>query len=355
MFDHGIFSNEISAKVFSNDFINDFISLGKTITNKVRLEIQHELCNPNSALKENFNNYFLDINTVEIHLPIRVGDYTDFYSSKHHAENVGKIFRGNENPLTENWLHMPIGYHGRSSSIVISGTQIQIPQGQIINDEKVVFSESNKIDFELEFATVIGKSNQLGSSVEIDNTEDHIFGFCLLNDWSARDIQSWEYKPLGPFLGKNFATTISPWIVTIEALYPFKVPATKQGEVLPYLKSKQHESFDIQLSVNLNGSEITNTNFSKMYWSVHQQIAHHTINGCNLQVGDLLGSGTISDEHQKGCLLEITHNGTKPIEIQGSKRTFLQSGDQVTLSGFAEKNEIKVGFGSAIGTLKNDR
>jgi len=352
MYDAGFFEGIVVEEVFEKSFLNDFIQLGKSVTNRVRLIVQEELSLKDSSLRSNFSLYFFDVSSVTMHLPLKVGDYTDFYSSRHHAENVGKLFRGEENPLTENWLHMPIAYHGRASSIVVSGTEIVRPEGQLIKQNKVVFGPSEKVDFELEFATVIGKSNQLGNSIDISHSEEYIFGFCLLNDWSARDIQSWEYKPLGPFLGKNFATTISPWIVTIEALKSFRVSVSTKKKVLPYLQMNPPESFDINLKVRLNDQEITHTNFSKMYWTVHQQIAHHTVNGCNLQVGDILGSGTISDENEKGSLLEQTYNGEKPLKIKGELRTFIENGDMVSLSGYAEKNGVKVGFGEAVGTLK---
>ena len=352
MYDAGFFEGIVVEEVFEKSFLNDFIQLGKSVTNRVRLIVQEELSLKDSSLRSNFSLYFFDVSSVTMHLPLKVGDYTDFYSSRHHAENVGRLFRGEENPLTENWLHMPIAYHGRASSIVVSGTEIVRPEGQLIKQNKVVFGPSEKVDFELEFAAVIGKSNQLGNSIDISHSEEYIFGFCLLNDWSARDIQSWEYKPLGPFLGKNFATTISPWIVTIEALKSFRVSVSPKTKVLPYLQMNHPESFDINLKVHLNDQEITHTNFSKMYWTVHQQIAHHTVNGCNLQVGDVLGSGTISDEKEKGSLLEQTYNGEKPLKIKGELRTFVENGDTVSLSGYAEKNGVKVGFGEAVGTLK---
>ncbi len=355
LFDAGFFDELVLEDVFEEEFMNPFIKQGKFITSKIRAFLQNELTLENSLLKKDFDLYFHDIESVEVHMPIQIGGYTDFYSNKYHAENVGRLFRKDESPLADNWLHMPIAYHGRASSIVVSGTDISRPYGQIIKDGKVIFGASEKVDFELEFATIIGKSNLLGDPIEINKAEDYIFGFCLLNDWSARDIQSWEYKPLGPFLGKNFATTISPWIVTVEALAPFKVPSVKQKEVLPYLYLEQPKSYDINLRVFFNGVEITHTNFSKMYWTVHQQIAHHTVNGCNLQVGDVLGSGTISDKKEKGSLLEKTLNGKEPLLIEGVRRTFIENGDTISMSACAEINEIKVGFGEAIGALKKSK
>jgi fumarylacetoacetase len=353
MFDKGYFPS-VKADVFETEFLNDFINLGKNQTNYVRAVLQEELTNHASNLKNDFDDFFFNIKDVTIHLPIDIGDYTDFYSSKNHAENVGRLFRSAENALMENWLHMPIAYHGRSSSIVASGTKIIIPRGQVKKDDEIIFSPSTKVDFELEFATIIGKSNPLGKPIDINDTEDYVFGFCLLNDWSARDIQNWEYKPLGPFLGKNFATTISPWIVTIEALEPFKTKAVKQTKVLPYLQADFPTTFNINLSVELNGQKLTDTNFSKLYWTINQQISHHTVNGCNLRVGDVLGSGTISDEKEKGSLLELTFNGEKPIIVNNEKRTFLRNGDCVKLSGYAIKHDKRVGFGNATGTLINE-
>jgi fumarylacetoacetase len=352
LFDIGFFKEVVSEDVFEKEFLNDFIQQGKLKTSKIRAILQNELILENSLLAKDFDLYFHHIESVKLHLPIQIGGYTDFYSNKYHADNVGRLFRKDESPLTDNWLHMPIAYHGRASSVVVSGTEISRPYGQMIKDGKVIFGASEKVDFELEFATVIGKSNLLGNPIEINDADDYIFGFCLLNDWSARDIQSWEYRPLGPFLGKNFATTISPWIVTLEALEPFKVPSVKQKELLSYLHLEQPTSFDINLKVYFNDAEITNTNFSKMYWTIHQQIAHHTVNGCNLQVGDILGSGTISDEKEKGSLLEQTFNGQKPLVIKGENRTFIENGDTISLSGYAENNGLKVGFGHAVGTLK---
>lgn len=352
MFDKGYFP-KIKEDVFETNDLNSFIKLGKKQTNYVRYILQNQLVDKASNLKIFSHDFFFNIKDVAMHLPVDVGDYTDFYSSKHHAENVGRLFRSEENALMENWLHMPIAYHGRSSSIVVSGTDITIPRGQLKEVNDVIFKSSEKVDFELEFATIIGKSNLLGQPIDINHSEDYIFGFCLLNDWSARDIQSWEYKPLGPFLGKNFATTISPWVITIEALQPFKTKASKQQKVLPYLQTKCPTTFNINLSVELNDKVLTQTNFSKLYWTVNQQITHHTANGCNLRVGDILGSGTISDEKAKGSLLELTFNGETPIVVNNEERTFLRNGDCVKLSGYAFKNGKRVGFGNAIGKLIN--
>jgi len=349
-----VFGEIKSKHVFSNDYLNDFIALGKVITNGVRSTIQQELCNDNSILKKEFDHLSHEIDSVQLHLPLIVGDYTDFYSSKYHAENVGRIFRGEAEALAPNWKHMPIAYHGRSSSIVVSGTEIKRPSGQFLINDEPLFGPSVKVDFELEMATVIGKENKLGVPININDANAYIFGFCLLNDWSARDIQSWEYRPLGPFLGKNFATTISPWIITIEALEQFKTAGQVQSETLKYLSDNQNQSFDINLSVVLNNTELVNTNFKNLYWTPQQQIAHHTVNGCNLRVGDLLGSGTISgpEPKGKGCLLEATYGGEKTINLNQEQITFLRNDDKVELRGYCKKNGIRVGFGKASGKLK---
>lgn len=350
LFDHGFFP-DTEKDVFENEFLNDFIALGKNQTNQIRLIIQKELSTPSSRLKKEFQWHAHHISDVTLHLPIRVGDFTDFYSSKAHATNVGRIFRPQQDPLIENWNHMPIAYHARSSSIIVSNTNIKLPSGQIKNGNKIEFSSSKKVDFELEMATIIGKENNLGHPINVNEAEEFIFGFCLLNDWSARDIQSWEYKPLGPFLGKNFATTISPWIVTIEALKDFKteIPQKKHME---YLQQRSPFSFNINLEAYVNETLVTQTNFSHLYWTVCQQIAHHTVNGCNLKIGDVLGSGTISDENNaKGSLLELTNNGKEPLIIKNKTITFLEKDDRVTLKGFAQKNGKRVGFGEATGKL----
>ena len=350
-FDAGLFSGEVDIDVFENDFLNDFISLGKGKTVALRDIIKKQISFDRSLLVKDFNRFFYKFDEVNMHLPLRVGDYTDFYSSRYHAENVGRIFRGNEDPLTPNWLHMPIAYHGRSSSIVVSETDIKIPWGQIKKGDSLFFEQSNKLDFELELGTVIGKYSQFGERIEVDHAGEYIFGFCMLNDWSARDIQSWEYRPLGPFLGKNFATSISPWIITLEALEPFIVKAQEQEKVLEYLNDSKLSTYDIKFSAFVNGVEVTETNFSKMYWTVNQQIAHHTVGGCNLRVGDLLGSGTISDEKGKGCLLEICKDGREPININGENQSYLKINDEVVFRGKCEKEGVRLGFGEVKGII----
>jgi len=297
-----------------------------------------------------------------MHLPIHIGDYTDFYSSIEHATNVGKMFRDPENALLPNWKHIPVGYHGRASSIVVSGTPIKRPKGQVMPKDATepVFKPSGRLDFELEMGFVTGKNTQLGSSVSTKEAEDYIFGLVLFNDWSARDIQKWEYVPLGPFLGKSFGSSISPWIVTLEALEPFKIAGPKQDpKVLPYLKYTGKSNYDIQLEVGLQPekseeSTVSTSNLKYMYWNMRQQLAHHTINGCNINVGDVMASGTISgkDESSYGSMLEISWGGTKPITLKdGSKRTFIEDNDTVIMRGFAQKDGIKVGFGEVSGKI----
>ncbi|SHJ38588.1 fumarylacetoacetate hydrolase [Maribacter aquivivus] len=351
----------VDASYLKQKTLNEFISLGKKITNKVRLDVQQLLSIENSPLK-NHSEVFVSQKDAKMHLPVHVGDYTDFYSSIEHATNAGKMFRDPENALLPNWRHIPVGYHGRASSIVVSGTDIHRPMGQVkTNDMEVpVFKASGNLDFELEMGFVVGKSTELGERVSTKNAADHIFGLVLFNDWSARDIQKWEYVPLGPFLGKSFASSMSPWIVTLEALEPFKVQGPEQQpEVLSYLKYEGEHNYDIKLEVCMSSSTseettISRSNFKYMYWNMMQQLAHHTVNGCNLNVGDVMASGTISgkDESSYGSLLEISWGGKKPFELKdGSKRTFIEDNDTVTMRGFAEKDGKRVGFGQVTGTI----
>lgn len=298
-----------------------------------------------------------------MHLPVEIGDYTDFYSSEYHAANVGSMFRDPQNPLLPNWKHIPVGYHGRSSSIVVSGTDFHRPYGQFKApaDELPSFGASRQVDMELETAFILSRPTAMGSRIAVDEAEDYIFGMLLFNDWSARDLQSWEYVPLGPFLGKNFCSSVSPWVVSMEALKPFRVPMEENQEpaVLPYLRQKSRWTYDIQLEAEFETQAgqkktITRTNQKYLYWSMNQQLAHHSINGCPMRAGDLLASGTISgpDPDSLGCLLEITRRGQNPVHFgDGSQRNFMQDGDRITLRGFAEKDGIRVGFGEVRGTL----
>ena len=352
----GYFDNlEIDNNIFINDFLNDFISLGKPITQKVRLIIQELLTDKASSLI-NKPNILVNQCDAQMHLPVLIRDYTDFYSSIEHATNVGEIFRDPKDALLPNWKHIPVGYHGRSSSIIVSGQSIHRPKGQVmLADAKTpIFQPSSRLDFELEMGFIIGKNTQLGESVKTDNAENYIFGKVLFNDWSARDIQKWEYVPLGPFLAKNFASSMSPWIVTIEALEPFRVQGPKQDpQVLPYLQYNGLKNYDINLEVSIQPQEseeniVSKSNFKYMYWNMAQQVAHHTSNGCNMNIGDLLASGTISgkDKDSYGSMLEITWSGQKPIKLSnGEKRKFLEDYDTVIMSGYCEKGAIRVGFG----------
>ena len=352
----------INNNVFENNFLNDFINLGKNKTNKVREIIQQQLTDESSKIKMS-SVVIIPMNEAEMHLPVRVGDYTDFYSSIEHATNIGSMFRDPSNPLLPNWRHLPVGYHGRASSIIVSGIDIFRPQGQVmpLDSDKPVFTSSKRIDFELEMGYIIGKNSSLGSSITTDDADNYIFGKVLFNDWSARDIQKWEYVPLGPFLGKSFASSISPWVVTIEALDNFRVAGPIQNpEVLDYLKFNGLKNYDINLSVSILPEKtnietiVCKSNFKYMYWNMSQQIAHHTINGCNLNVGDMMASGTISGKSKDsyGSMLELSWGGKKNIELNdGSSRTFIEDYDSVIMRGYCEKDNIRVGFGEVKSKL----
>lgn len=348
--------------IFLRESLNDFIACGKSTWSLVRKRITELLTDGNDELKKQQEKLLIPQNAVDMHLPVNIGDYTDFYSSIEHATNVGIMFRGKDNALMPNWKHIPVAYHGRASSIVVSGTPIHRPKGQMMpNDaEKPVYGASKLLDIELEMAFVVGKGNEMGESVPVQKAEEHIFGMVIFNDWSARDIQKWEYVPLGPFLGKNFASSISPWIVTMEALQPFKVASPKQDvEVLPYLKGNDKASFDINLEAWLapDGGEdtlITRSNHKYLYWTMEQQLAHHTVNGCNMRVGDMCASGTISGKtpDSYGSMLELTWRGENPIKLaDGSERKFLQDFDHMTMKAYAEKDGIRVGFGAVTSQI----
>lgn len=355
----GLFKDLLSASadMFKQPTLNSFIAEGKEVTNGVRKIIQQELCNENSVLRDEELSLFIHQDKVQMHMPVHVGDYTDFYSSREHATNVGKMFRDPENALLPNWLHLPVGYHGRASSIIPSGVDIRRPKGQTMpkGADAPVYGPSKRLDFELEVACVIGKNSQLGSPVSTGEAEDYIFGLVLFNDWSARDLQKWEYVPLGPFLGKNFASSISPWIVPLEALEHLKVEGyDQQPEPLPYLQYEGNKNYDINLEVAItteDGSEtvICRSNYKHLYWTMVQQLAHHTVNGCNLQVGDMMASGTISGptEDSFGSMLELSWAGSKEIPLtNGETRKFIQDGDTVTMRGFGAKDGKRVGFGA---------
>jgi len=357
----GLFADQrISASVFRKDCLNPFISKGKRKTSAVRRRIQELLTTDNTL--EAHPDVFHAIEKVQVHMPLQIGDYTDFYSSLDHATNVGIMFRGKENALMPNWKHLPVGYHGRASSIIESGVDIHRPKGQYKpkDVDKPIFGPSTRMDFELEMGFIIGKATKLGDSVKVNKAEDYIFGKVICNDWSARDIQGWEYVPLGPFLGKSFATSISPWVVTMDALEILRIDSPVQDvKVLPYLKQKGGHHFDINLKVSItpeSSSEtvVSESNFKHMYWSMAQQIAHHTVNGCNLNVGDMMASGTISGptESSRGCMLELSWAGSQSVKMNdGSERKFLHDGDTVTMYAYGEKDGKRIGFGTVAAKL----
>jgi len=372
------FQGEAKAGVgsFKEDSLNNFLACGPDCWTAVRRQLfalfrkgQTE----SEAFRQSLEGCLIFMKDAEMLLPVRIGDYTDFYASIFHATNVGTMLRP-DNPLLPNYKHVPIAYHGRSSSIVVSGTPVKRPSGQTKDDDKPIpsFGPSRLLDYELEVGIFIGPGTEQGTTVPIDAASRHIFGLCLLNDWSARDIQKWEYQPLGPFLAKNFATTISPWIITLEALEPFRVASFQREPAdpapLPYLVSvgdSANGGIDIALEVLLTSRRmrdsglapmsLSRSNFSDLYWTAAQMLAHHTSNGCNLRPGDLLGSGTVSGKERssRGCLLELTWRGKEPITLpSGESRTFLEDGDEVILRGAAQREGARrIGFGSCSGTI----
>lgn len=358
---------ELDRDIFTQDSLNDFISLGQETWRLVRNRISDIFLDSNSQLQNNSKDrkkIIFKISEVEMQMPVQVGDYTDFYSSREHATNVGKIFRNPENALLPNWLHIPVGYHGRSSSLITSGIPVRRPWGQVKekNAENPIFSPTRMLDYELEMAFITSDANKRGKSVNVNEAENHIFGMVLLNDWSARDIQAWEYVPLGPFLGKNFATTISPWIVTLDALQPFKTenPVQESPKPLSYLQSTNNKhSYDIHLEAHIKTKKndfqrITKTNFKYMYWTMAQQLAHHTVNGCEVRSGDLMGSGTISGTTPDsfGSMLELSWRGQNPIPLKnGETRSFLEDGDTLKITGYCKANGIRIGFGECVGEI----
>ena len=356
---------DLTDDMFMQDTLNDFISDGKKTWRLVRNRIAELFDAENPELRDNENHreiIVFKIDEVEMQLPVLIGDYTDFYSSKEHATNVGKMFRDPENALLPNWLHIPVGYHGRSSSIVPSGIPVHRPMGQTLpNGETTpVFGPSRLIDFELETAFITTDANIMGENIPVHEAEDYIFGMVLLNDWSARDIQKWEYVPLGPFLAKNFASSISPWIVTLDALEPFRTKGPKQDPMpLPYLQEKGKKTFDINLEVyiqpeNTEASLISKSNFKYMYWSMAQQLAHHASNGCRINSGDMMGSGTISGSTPDsfGSMLELTWGGKNPLKLSdGTERKFINDNDTVIMKGYCENKDIRIGFGEVCSKL----
>jgi fumarylacetoacetase len=352
--------------VFAASTLNPFMALGPKVWSRTRARISELLRHDHPELRDNpelRQRALVPMADVKLHLPIAVSGYTDFYSSKEHATNVGTMFRDKSNPLLPNWLHIPIGYNGRSSTVVVSGSKVRRPRGQLKppNAELPSFGPCKRLDFELEMGVVVGQPSAMGEMLTESQAEAMIFGFVILNDWSARDIQQWEYVPLGPFQAKAFATSISPWIVTREALEPFRLHGPEQDPVpLPYLRQVLPNNYDMELDVALRAAQmnqvasICRTNFKYMYWSSVQQLVHHASSGCAMNVGDLLGSGTISgpDKHQRGSLLEISWNGTEPVELAGGvTRAFLEDGDSLVMRGWCQGDGYRVGFGEVEGTI----
>jgi fumarylacetoacetase len=352
--------NGFDKSTLTNQFLNDFMALGKTVTSAVRFEIIELFKESNKNQK--YNAAFVQLQDAENLLPVKVGDYTDFYSSIDHATNIGTMIRDPKNALMPNWKYIPVGYHGRASSICVSGHSFHRPKGQQkpADSEFPTFGPSKLLDFELETAYIVGKSTQLGDSISTEKADDYIFGMVLFNDWSARDIQTWEYVPLGPFLSKNFASTISPWVVTLDALEPFRTKGyVQEPKVFPYLEYSGNKNIDIKLEVAIkpeNSTEtvVCNSNYKYMYWTMEQQLAHHTINGCNVNVGDMMGSGTISgpEPSEYGSMMELSWKGTKPLKLNdGSERKFINDHDTVILRGYCKNENIRVGFGECRATV----
>ena len=352
--------------VFSQPSLNAFMALGPKVWSATRARISELLRSDHPELRDNRElraRALVPMADVRLHMLFAVSGYTDFYSSKEHATNVGVMFRGKDNALQPNWLHMPIGYNGRASTVVVGGTKVRRPRGQLKPPTADVpsFGACKRLDFELEMGVVVGQASAMGEMLTEKQAEEMIFGFVILNDWSARDIQQWEYVPLGPFQAKAFATSISPWVVTREALEPFRMQGpAQQPEPLAYLKQTQPNNYDLQLDVSLRAGAmneaktICSTNFKYMYWSSVQQLVHHASSGCAMNVGDLLGSGTISgpEKHQRGSLLEISWNGTEPVELaSGVTRSFLENGDSLVMRGWCQGDGYRVGFGEVEGTI----
>ena len=356
---------ELTDDMFMQDTLNDFISDGKKTWRLVRNRLAELFDENNPKLRDNSAHreiIIFKVEDIEMLLPVQIGDYTDFYSSKEHATNVGKMFRDPENALLPNWLHIPVGYHGRSSTIVPSGIPVHRPYGQTLpnGETNPVFGPSKLVDFELETAFITTDANLMGEPIPVEEAEEHIFGMVLFNDWSARDIQKWEYVPLGPFLAKNFASSISPWIVTMDALEPFRVKGPEQSPTpLPYLQQKGKKAFDINLEVAIKPEHtaetiVSRSNFKYMYWSMSQQLAHHTINGCRINSGDMMGSGTISGptEDSFGSMLELSWGGQKPLKMNdGSERKFINDNDTVIVRGYCQKGNLRIGFGEVSSKL----
>lgn len=365
----------VAARLAVDDSLNRLMAQGRELARSLRRSLVEILQEGNTAAERRAPEITVAQKDVEHVLPAQIGDYSDFYASIHHATNVGSMFRP-ENPLLPNYKYVPIGYHGRASSIVVSGTAIRRPSGQTREDANAppVFGPSKRVDYEMEIGAFVGSGNALGEPIPLARADEHLWGLCLVNDWSARDIQSWEYQPLGPFLSKSFATTISPWIVTFDALAPFRVPATTRpaGDpaALPYLsdaRDQQRGGIDLTLEVWLRSASmraegtapllVSRGSFREMYWTLGQLLAHHTSNGCNLRPGDLIASGTVSgpSKESRGCLLERTWRGREPLELPtGERRAFLEDGDEVIMRGCAEREgHRRVGFGECAGVISS--
>jgi fumarylacetoacetase len=346
-------------RLFAGTTLNAFMAAGPAVWREARTVISQLLRADEPTLRDNMTlraSALIPTAEVEMLLPADIGDYTDFYSSREHATNVGTMLRGPENALNPNWLYLPVAYHGRASSVVVSGTDLHRPLGQSkpAGAAAPVFGPSRALDFELEMGCFVGPGNPLGEPVPAGQAAEHLFGMVLVNDWSARDIQAWEYQPLGPFLAKNFGTSVSPWVVTLQALEPFRVPGpAQQPEPFPYLRTDGNWAYDIRLEVLLQGERVCVSNARHLYWNVCQQLAHHTVNGCNLRPGDLLATGTISgpDAGSYGSLLELTWRGTRPLTLTGGTRTFLEDGDRVTMTGWCQGPGYRVGFGEVTGKI----
>ena len=363
--ENGLLENTPLKKEMAFENLNALMQLGRKNVTKVRNAVS-ELLRDSSALKDNEalkSKVFHKQSAVTMHLPAKISGYTDFYSSKEHATNIGTLFRDKNNPLLPNWVHIPVAYDGRAGSIIVSDKDIKRPQGQTRPnlEEPPVFGKCKGLDVEVEVGVFVGTGTELGDTISMDKAPEHIFGMVLLNDWSARDIQKWEYVPLGPFLGKNFATSISPWVVTLDALEPFRVAAPKQDpKVLDYLARKEDWAVDLKLAFgiqtpNMNKPEyISHTNFKYMYWDIAQQLTHHSINGCAMNTGDLFGSGTISGPtaDSYGSMIEMTEGGKNPIKLNdGTERVFLKDGDTAVITGFCQADGYRVGFGSVSGKI----
>ncbi|GAB3024948.1 fumarylacetoacetase [Spirosoma pulveris] len=350
----------VDPAVFAQPALNDFIALGKPAHRAIRQRLTELLDNDTAALADVHDQVFIHQSRVTLHLPVRIGDYTDFYAGIHHAENVGRMFRPQADPLLPNYRQLPVGYHGRASSVVVSGTPIRRPSGQFMENNQLTYGPSKSLDFELELALIIGKENPLGEPIPVEEAEEYIFGVALFNDWSARDIQRWEYQPLGPFLGKNFASSLAAWVLPFDDLEPFRVTGMPQDPTpLPYLQTHTPGHFDLDLAVWLQPADgetvcIARSNTKYLYWNFAQLIAHHTVGGCNLRVGDLLATGTISGDSpgSYGSLLELSWNGERPLHLSHTTaRTFLADGDTIILQGHGFHNGVRVDLGEVRGAI----